>query len=277
MDKSSNRSTQRRGSLAGFGTLLAVWACGHTASNPGSSASSGASAGGASSSVSPSVGGSVSASTAGSSETSPTGGEPTEGGASGSQAGLAASAGVGGHTGAVAIYGANNYEITGTWPQAPVVVRPKPGQLKYTKQVIQSDFLAASCAIGDYNNDGQPDVSSGRIWYQGPDFKLQHPFRDGHGALPRDGAAEEIFTGLPDDWADYPFDVNSDGNTDIINCSQIDANAQMYTPTRSARCSRWPRVTGTKIRGRQTKAAIRNGRGTCCTATFAAKSTASST
>jgi hypothetical protein len=59
-----------------------------------------------------------------------------------------------------------NYEVTGTFPNLPTAVVQKPGTLKYTKVLIHSQFLAESCSIADYNNDGLPDVSSGRIWYQ---------------------------------------------------------------------------------------------------------------
>ncbi|HVY30253.1 MAG TPA: VCBS repeat-containing protein [Polyangiaceae bacterium] len=129
-----------------------------------------------------------------------------------------------GGTGAIVIPGAaDNYEYTGTWPNAPIKLKPAAGgKLMYTKKVIHTQFLAESCSIADYNNDGMVDVSSGRIWYQGPDFTVQHPFRDGHGALPRDGAGPELNTGVSDDWADYPFDVNHDGNMDIINVAQCD-------------------------------------------------------
>jgi FG-GAP-like repeat len=126
-------------------------------------------------------------------------------------------------TGGGAVVGGTNLEYTGTWPSAPIKYKTMPGQLKYTKKVIHTQFLAESCSIGDYNNDGMGDVSSGRIWYQGPDFTVQHPFRDGHGPLPRNGTPRiEINTGVSDDWADYPFDVNKDGNTDIINIAQCD-------------------------------------------------------
>jgi hypothetical protein len=119
--------------------------------------------------------------------------------------------------------GGTNLEYTGTWPNAPIKYKTMPGQLKYTKKVIHTQFLAESCSIGDYNNDGVGDVSSGRLWYQGPDFTVSHKFRDGHGPLPRNGTPRiEINTGVSDDWADYPFDVNHDGNTDIINIAQCD-------------------------------------------------------
>jgi hypothetical protein len=67
-----------------------------------------------------------------------------------------------------------------------------------------------------------PDVSSGRIWYEGPAFTKQHPFREGHGVLPSAGNGPEIDTGVSDDWADFPFDIDGDGNMDIINIAQCD-------------------------------------------------------
>jgi hypothetical protein len=154
-----------------------------------------------------------------------TGGVATgTGGAAGSPAGT----GGGGGTPVTGTGGSNvtgtwlNYEVTASFPKAPVAVAQKAGTLKYTKVVIHNQFLAESCSIGDYNGDGTPDISSGRIWYQGPDFKTQHPFRDGHGVLPSAGAAPELNTGVSDDWADYPWDMDGDGDTDIINIAQCD-------------------------------------------------------
>ncbi len=155
-------------------------------------------------------------------------GQPETGGADVSGAAGVASGGEG--AGPLIVERAPNYEVTGTWPQQPVALMAKPGQLKYEKVVIHDQFLAESCSIADYDNDGLPDVSSGRIWYAGPDFKAQHPFRDGHGPLPRNGSAPELNTGVADDWADYPFDVNADGNTDIINCAQVDVDEVKNTP-----------------------------------------------
>jgi hypothetical protein len=152
---------------------------------------------------------------------SPTAGETTTAGGQSGAANVAADAGAAGEVGTPHA-AARNYEVTGTWPKQPVAFPIKPGQLKYTKVVIHTQFLAESCAIGDYNEDGAPDVSSGRIWYEGPDFKTSHPFRDGHGALPRDGAGPELNTGVSDDVADYPIDVNRDGHVDIINIAQCD-------------------------------------------------------
>jgi hypothetical protein len=120
---------------------------------------------------------------------------------------------------------AKRYQLDGMMPAARAAIATKPGKLVYTKLVIHDQFLAESCSIADYNDDGIPDVSSGRQWYEGTKdlattFKKAHAFREGHGALPRDGSGPELDTGVSDDWADYPWDIDGDGWTDIINVAQ---------------------------------------------------------
>ena len=121
-----------------------------------------------------------------------------------------------------------NYEVTAGFPTAPVAVVQKPGTLHYTKFVVHSQFLAESCSIADYNNDGIPDISSGRMWYPGtgnpamPFNSTGRPFRTGHGVLPSKGDGIELNTGVSDDWADFPWDVDGDSLADIINVAQCD-------------------------------------------------------
>ena len=118
-----------------------------------------------------------------------------------------------------------NYELTGSMPNLKAVVPTKAGgTLSYTKTVINEVFMAESCAIADYNRDGIPDISAGRRWYEGPDFKKVHIYRGGHDALPRAGASAELVDGVSDDWADYPWDMDGDGYPDIINIASGDAD-----------------------------------------------------
>lgn len=155
----------------------------------------------------------------------PTGGNNPTGGGANPGAGTGTGGGsAGGSSTSKFPTDALNYELSGTWPDAPIAFPTKPGQLKYTRQVIHSTFLAESCSIADYNGDGDPDVSAGRIWYQGPAFTVQHPFRDGHGVLPSAGEGPEIDTGVSDDWSDFPLDMDHDGDTDIINIAQCDVD-----------------------------------------------------
>jgi hypothetical protein len=131
----------------------------------------------------------------------------------------------GGDGGGVVVPKWKNYQITGSWPNQPVAIATKAGgTLKYTRVAINTHFWAESCAIGDYNNDGTPDISSGRRWYEGPAFTKVNVFRNGHDDLPRNGDSSELQTGVADDSADYAFDMNDDGWADIINVSAPDTD-----------------------------------------------------
>jgi hypothetical protein len=138
--------------------------------------------------------------------------------------------------------------VTGNWPAltakvaANVPTRPPAMPFQYKKITVGgtlgTEFLAESCSIADYNNDGIPDVSAGRRWYEGPDFQKAHIFRGtpfttpGHGALPRLGTdvggatspTAELYNGVSDDWADWPWDMNGDGFADIINVASSEMN-----------------------------------------------------
>lgn len=175
-------------------------------------------------------------STANSSGTSATGsggstGNPGAGGDTGPAAGggmvtggAGDAVGAGGAAGGGVTTGFKNYELTGTWPALKAAIATAPGKLTYTKISVHTRFLAESCSIADYNNDGKPDISAGRRWYEGPDFKVEHIFRGGHNDLPRNGDSPEIVDGVSDDWADYPFDMDGDGLPDIINIASADAD-----------------------------------------------------
>src|SRR5262245_43631551 len=49
-------------------------------------------------------------------------------------------------------------------------VKQTPGKLTFRKITIHETELAESASIGDFNRDGNPDIVSGRRWYEGPDF-----------------------------------------------------------------------------------------------------------
>jgi hypothetical protein len=142
-------------------------------------------------------------------------------------AGTVGSAGTGAAGAGPATAGASggflNYELTGTMPGLTSPIATKHGSFTYTKVVVNEQFYAESCSIADYNHDGNPDISAGRRWYEGPTFAKVHIFRGGHDALPRAGASEELVQGVSDDWADYPFDMDGDGWADIINIASADA------------------------------------------------------
>lgn len=191
---------------------------GTTASGGTANGSSGTSGGGqANGNAGTSAGG-----TANNAGTNP--GGASNGGSSGEGAG-GASGGAGGQGagGQGVATSFMNYELSGSFPTLAAAIPTAAGQLTYTRITVHEQFLAESCSIADYNGDGNPDVSSGRRWYEGPAFTTEHIFRDGHGPLPRIGMPrEEIDTGVSDDWADFPWDVDGDGDPDIINVSNCD-------------------------------------------------------
>jgi hypothetical protein len=98
-----------------------------------------------------------------------------------------------------------------------------PGALTFQKIIVNERFLAESAAIGDFNKDGNPDITSGRRWYEGPTFTVEHPFRGGHEELP----PEEPDDGVSDDWADFVLDVNADGWDDIIVIASPDTTSAL--------------------------------------------------
>ena len=76
--------------------------------------------------------------------------------------------------------------------------------LKWDKILI-ADERYESAGVFDVNGNGVLDIVSGAYWYEGPDFKKQHPV----GALAPQG---EYF----DDFSTIPIDVNGNGRPDFV-------------------------------------------------------------
>jgi hypothetical protein len=64
--------------------------------------------------------------------------------------------------------------------------------------------ISETCAIGDFNHDGKPDIFSGEAWYENPTWK-KHDARQ----------LKEFGTYL-ETLIDMPLDVDGDGFTDIV-------------------------------------------------------------
>jgi hypothetical protein len=74
-----------------------------------------------------------------------------------------------------------------------------------------------ACAIGDFNQDGHPDVSAGRNWYAGPDF-VAHPLRE----------IAEFGKDYLENNGEHVLDVNQDGWLDLISGSFMPAEVHWY-------------------------------------------------
>jgi hypothetical protein len=64
-----------------------------------------------------------------------------------------------------------------------------------------------TCAIGEINRDGHPDIVSGENWYEGPKW-LKHNFR-----------SIEYGRNATEDLSDLLIDVNGDGYPDVVSCA----------------------------------------------------------
>lgn len=160
-----------------------------------------------------------------SSEPTMGGGGHASGGGSPSVAGSGgmAAAGAGGHggggTSSIAGSGGNSGDVGGGGASSGGAagggaggVQQVASKLTFRKQVIHEKHLAESATIGDFNHDGNADIASGRRWWEGPAFTVEHAFRRGHEEL----VPEEPDDGVADDWADYAYDFNADGWDDIM-------------------------------------------------------------
>ncbi len=76
-------------------------------------------------------------------------------------------------------------------------------EISFEKQVIDLG-RNESCAVADFNGDGFLDIVSGENWFQGPDFR-RHKFR-----------SLLTWNNYIDDFSDLPFDVDRDGNVDVV-------------------------------------------------------------
>ena len=84
-----------------------------------------------------------------------------------------------------------------------------PSTIKWTKQVLSTEFWGEGATAGDFNHDGKMDVASGPYWYEGPDFKAKHAFYP---------PAKKAFDpyGYSDNFFAFTYDFNGDGWDDIL-------------------------------------------------------------
>jgi len=99
-----------------------------------------------------------------------------------------------------------------TWPAALVLLVLQASavaeDLKFTLHRV-GDFRSEACGVGDFNNDGKPDIAAGAYLYLAPDFK-PHTIRSLKGKVDEQGK------GYYWDFMNQPFDVDRDGKLDIV-------------------------------------------------------------
>ena len=93
--------------------------------------------------------------------------------------------------------------------------------VSFEKITLADKFLAEGAGVGDFNHDGIKDVAIGSQWYEGPEFKVTHPYRQ---------AKSNDFD--PADYSDtfnvYGIDINNDGWDDILHIGLPGTPAHWY-------------------------------------------------
>jgi hypothetical protein len=84
---------------------------------------------------------------------------------------------------------------------------PLPGEVVFERIEIESEYKAEACAAADLNDDGRPDIIAGENWYGAPDWKPNR-FRDIDTNVAGSGYADVRL--------DVPFDIDGDGQLDIL-------------------------------------------------------------
>lgn len=86
-------------------------------------------------------------------------------------------------------------------------LRAEDAKLSFEKQVLTDKFFSEGAAFGDFNHDGAMDIVSGPFWWQGPDFKQEHPF---YPPKPYDPL------GYSDNFSCFAYDINGDELDDVV-------------------------------------------------------------
>ncbi len=82
----------------------------------------------------------------------------------------------------------------------------RPPEVPFEKRTIDQG-ASETAAFADINGDGKLDILSGEYWYQGPEW-TPHKFRE----LP-------FLNNYIDNFSDLVFDVDGDGQPDVVGCS----------------------------------------------------------
>ncbi len=82
----------------------------------------------------------------------------------------------------------------------------RPDEIPFSIHMIDPGAYE-TCAIGDINRDGHPDIVSGEYWYEGPRW-VKHHFR-----------TIDYARNATDDLSDLLMDVNGDGYLDVVSTS----------------------------------------------------------
>jgi hypothetical protein len=96
----------------------------------------------------------------------------------------------------------------------------RAGELTFVPHRIGS-FRGEALGVGDFNNDGKPDVVAGEMLYLAPAFK---PVK----IRTLKGEVDEQGKGYRWDFMNTPFDVDGDGKLDVVACDWFQMHCTWY-------------------------------------------------
>ncbi|MEO1524154.1 MAG: PVC-type heme-binding CxxCH protein [Planctomycetota bacterium] len=108
---------------------------------------------------------------------------------------------------------------------------PSAVRIEWQTRQLSADFFGEGATAGDFNRDGHTDIASGPYWYEGPDWKIKHPFYSQDAFDPH---------GYSNNFFGFTEDFNGDGWDDILIYGFPGKDASWYENPRGAERF-WPK------------------------------------
>jgi hypothetical protein len=101
---------------------------------------------------------------------------------------------------------------------------------EFQKQEMTPIYWSEGAAIGDFNQDGHPDIVSGPNIFLGPNFDRRTGFRHEFypAVAPTRRHANDFSYYSLDNFFSYPYDINGDGWTDVLTAGLPNTPAYWY-------------------------------------------------
>lgn len=124
--------------------------------------------------------------------------------------------------------------------------RSEAEEPEWQKIVVCDKFRSEGAAFGDFNKDGNFDIVSGHIWYEGPDFKKEHQFMKGDDSYD--------FESYSNSFVNFTDDIDGDGWTDIIICPHPGTDGCWYRNPQNKTDGMWEEIPSTVELGNESQA-----------------------
>ena len=80
-------------------------------------------------------------------------------------------------------------------------------EVSFEKKQLSDKFYGEGVSVGDFNQDGNPDIVNGPFWYEGPAFEKSHEIYPAKAFEPK---------GYSNNFQTFAGDINADGADDVL-------------------------------------------------------------